>query len=928
MNQHFKTVLIALCTLLTFGLARAEEENAISGSEKKLEQLFEKAIDGYTNGYSTPMRIIGSEGNSSVDIGIDTIRYIRKGADGAQGEVSFDAHVDLQIPFAIEDDKESTKIKFSGENLNLAGTGSSTLHLETGLPPVTILKDKVSLQLGEDSYVRFNCNGEEAIGLSGAFIFDEKFIQPAGKDSKVPVKAEFRVEVGDWDNLMFEATFNQPFQITGGGGYTFTVKKVVVDFSTQENVPNFTFPAGYETGFTDGTGELWTGFALKEITVAPPAEIDSLDNGGKRDFTYQISDMLIDEHGLTGAFLATRTPNEGGKNSGLNLSVDTIGVTISQNHITGGILGGSANVPFLKDKKTSQPLHLGITGQVQYDKTEKKLLYRLSGTALNAQRYGVPFTDTDMADIVLAQGCSFTIGNMNGQKKFGATLLLNGSLEINTDLKLKGIRFEGLALSTLDPHFDWKYFGLTGEINPKFAGFSLSLTKLGLSKDGNDKATLDVAAKIALMGDDMSIGAGAGFHINAAYEQEKWKFKGLVVDSIGLNIDYSAFRFRGYIKRYDENGMYGDGFKGGIELEIKPIGIGVEANIQFGKTTYNRNGAAYNEPFKYWYFDITANIPGIVIFPPAVTLTSITGGAYQRMSNSLCAGGEKEPKKMSVDDIEKKPAYIPDKETKFGFMGGVGASIVTEELINIKVLMEMAFSTHGGLKYISLKGLGSFLSKDVEKGMVRAGVFCYYNKEDEIFSLQTAVDVNFVEVVKGHGNFEIYSSPKTWYCNVGTWDDPNRLEFIGLVKVSSYFMTPLSDKVLALFGAEGYSNAGEASLEKIKGEGFAFGIALGADCGFGQKKGGIDALVNFDPHCNRKPDAKWRTKGRLYFYMDGAAGVRVRKKKHKIISLTGAASLEAEMPAPYFFEGKISFKYKILFIKGEVKKKYSKGKRC
>jgi len=961
MNQHLKTIFIALCTLFAFGLARAQGDNAVSSSEDKLKQLFDDALDGFTNGYTTPMRIIGSKANSSVDIGIDTIRYTREGADGAKGEVTFDAHVDLQIPFAIEDGKESTKINFKGRNLNLVGGGESKLSLETELPPITIFENKISLQLGQESYVTFDCDGIKVIGLKGAFIFDKEFIKPAAGCSHTEVRAEFDIKVADWDDLMFKANFTCPFEISGGGGYVFEVKDLVVDFSTQTNVPGFTFPAGYETGFEDDN--IWTGFALKEIKITPPSEIDELDNGGKRDFSYKISDMLIDRFGLTGSFLATRAPNQGGKNSGLNLSIDTIGITITQNHITGGILGGSANVPFLKDKD-DKTLELGISGQVQYDRQKKKLLYRLSGTGLNAQKYGVPFTK--QADITLAQGCSFTIGNMNTQNKFGATLVLNGSLNINADLNLKGVRFEELKLSTLTPHFDWEYFGLVGSAGPSFAGFSLNLTKLELTKNGENEATLGVAAKIALMGDDMSIGAEAGFKIKATYEQDnnKWEFRGpIAIDKICLNMDFSAFRFDGCLVWFDkdDNPMYGDGFKGDIKLEIKSLGFKVGSIVYFGKTKYNRENPnkPFDDAFKYWFVKMTADVSGmnIMLFPPAVMLKSITGGVYQRMSNSLCVSAKNMPKdvnkdvnKINLKSITDDPEYIPDKETSFGFMAGVGAYFGQENLVAIEVLLEMAFNSHNGLNYVSLKGLGSFLSSEIGKGMVKAGVFAYYNVEDKIFSLQAAVEIDFVKVITGKGTIDIYSSPKKWHCYVGTNTHPNNLNFAGIVKVKSYFMAgaipsqlpPLNTKMLALFGAKSFSDAGQKGKDALDGKGFAFGISMGADCGFGQNKGfvfayididaGIDALINFSRlECGtgkNKKEGKWRGKGQLYCYMDGAAGVRIRKKKHKIISLTGAAMLQAEIPAPYYFEGKIAFKYKVLCVKGSVNKGFSKGEKC
>lgn len=949
MKKYFQTTILFLCTLFSFGLQA--QENALPDGLMQLQNIIDANADGLTKGFTMPMRITGSQGNTSVDIGIDTFRYVRNGNN--EGKVTFSAHVDLQIPFAIEDGKESTKIKFWGENLILAGEGgSSRLHLEVGLPPITLQKDKIWLRLGKDSYVDFTCDGIEAIGLSGDFIFAPNFLIPASGNPADTVKAHFDVKIADWDDLMMGVTFNRPFKISGGGDFIFAVDGVVVDFSTQSNVPGFTFPVGYETGFTEKDVNLWTGFAIKKIEITPPQEIGKL--GGGRPFTYSVSDMLIDEWGLTGAFLAARASliASDNNNSGLNLSIDTIGVSIVQNRIHSGILGGSMDVPLLKDINTDKPLRLGISGQIQYD-TAKGLLYRLSGAMLNSQTYGVPFTDK--AKITLDTGCSFTVGTIGGGD-FNAALLLNGSLNIESDLNIKGIKFEGLKLSTHSPHFDWKYFGLVGSAGVNFAGFSIHLTELGLLKEGEDKATLKIAAKIALIGDDMSIGAGAGFRILASYKpkENKWTFDKFTVDKIYINIDYSAFRFDGCIERFDDDFMYGDGFKGGITLEIKSLGFGVKADIYFGKTKYNRDDEKnpFSETFRYWFVQITADVSGlgIMLFPPAVMLKSITGGAYQHMSNSLVASlngfNSKNPEKISVDNLTKTPAYIPDKKTAFGFVAGIGAYFAQKNLVSIEVLLEMAFNSHCGLRYVALKGLGTFLAEDIEKGMVKAAVFSYYDVENKIFSLNAAVKVDFVKVITGQGYIDIYKSPKTWHCYIGKHDDPNTLEFVDVAKVEAYFMAgaiptqlpPLNNNIIRLFGAEGYSSAaGQNELMEVEGKGFAFGVSLSADCGFGQKKGfafayisldgGTDALVDFTDKTCGKYDVKWRSKGRFYCYMDAAVGVRVRKKKIGK-SLTAASKLEAEFPAPYYFEGRIEFKYKVLFIKGKVSCKFSKGKQC
>jgi len=207
--------------------------------------------------------------------------------------------------------------------------------------------------------------------------------------------------------------------------------------------------------------------------------------------------------------------------------------------------------------------------------------------------------------------------------------------------------------------------------------------------------------------------------------------------------------------------------------------------------------------------------------------------------------------------------------------------------------------------------------------------------------------VNFFELIRGEGYVSIYTSPDTWFCHIGTMDKPNRLRFLDLVRVQSYFMLgaipaqmpPLSPRVLSLFGSQASSNAPQQSDNILQGKGFAFGISLSADCGFGQRRGfvfafievegGTDALINFSHHtCDNNISVNWRGSGRAYVYVNGEAGVRVRKKKFHILQLSAAAALSAEFPAPYYLSGQIAFRFKVLFIKGRVRAGYSAGKQC
>lgn len=937
LNMRFYGIL----AILAFSFSVLNAQSMGSTETDELGNFLNEQLNKSGMLYTTPIRVTGSskDKNTSVDIGIDTIRYVRGTAE--QEQVSFDAHVDLQVPFAVEEGMENTKIKFKGKNLILSGEGSSILWMETSLSPITIQEDKIKLSISkEGTFVQFNCNGVEKIGLTGDFIFHPDFLIPVSSsdtnDVKVDtVKAHFSTEVGDWDDLLLQVTFNTPFKVKGAGDFIFEVGDAIVDFSTQSNAPDFTFPSGYEFPFEGDDMVAWTGFALKSLIVTPPSEI-SKTGEASNPFTFSISDMLIDEQGLTGSFMAMRKAqlNASSMNSGLNMSIDTIGVSITENQISAGLIIGNVQVPMLKNEK-QETLLFSVKGNIQYDSVLDKLLYRINGNVMGNQTYHVPFTEK--ATIKVAEGSSLEIGNMYAGEAFGATLTLNGSLNIDSDLSIKGVRFEQLSFSTLSPHVTCKYLGLQGSADMKLGGLSLSLKELGLKTTGNgDLATLNVSARIGLMSDEMSISAQGGVLVYAAYDKHEWTTKGWDVKDIMINADFSAFRFSGLIRWYKNDQMYGHGFKGDIFLHLKTLGFRLLAETRFGSTSY-QSSTLYN----YWYAKIIADVSGanILLFPPSVFLKSITGGAYHRMINENFIKISEQPL-----DITKKPNYIPDPSMGFGFIAGVGARFASDKLVSAEFQLEMLFNKNWGLDYVSLNGKAAFMSDNISKNKNEDGILgtlsSYYDVKNKTLCANLDFDINVKNVLKGKARADIFSSPETWYFYLGTQKKPNKLEVAGFLKSQCYFMAgeiptnlpPLNTKILKFFGEKSFSNA--SSSETLKGKGFAFGISTSADCGFGQKKGtvfafiqlegGSDAMVNFaEEKCGN-----WRAKGQAYVYLDGEAGVRVRKKKYKILDLTAATALYAEMPRPYYLEGKIKFKYKVLFIKGKIEAGYSAGKKC
>ncbi len=940
----------------------------ISNIESKTATLINNVKNVVNLAYTMPVGICSD--NLKFELSVDTLSYGRYSGDSKSdsGFVALDAHAHWTLPFTMSGDP--VELGFRGEHLVIMGEGKSRIYID---PPsefvnkeyvsYTLSKDKVYLELRKTSYVEIDCNGFKEMYLDGRIRFSSKVITNAEAKTTgdSSLTASFEVYVKDLSDFLFEAQFDKPFKVKATEDVIYTTYGIVADFSTTRNATNFNFPKGYKSPFQDGDEAYWTGFAMKTLKVDlsqqfPEFPLDSV----------AAYNMLIDETGVSGWFqasISTKNNNNNGtsqgkqekKNSTIDAQFKEISLGLSGGKISGGGVTGTVKINPLTDNN-GDTLTLAIGGKLYSDKNGH-LNFDIKTEIEKDMVFKLPIIDT--TKLTLGQGTYFQFQHVTDttttEKKYNNifTLVVNGGLDVNNKLvQIRGLKFEGLKLCSAHPHFDAGKFSLNAVDMPSLHGLPFGLKSLGAKTSTKNEAMLQPKIYLSLIGkesnDDQKQGASveAGFDLVATIKDEGekpgWKISGLRLNSIKVDINYSAFHLKGEVNGFKDDLVMGDGFGGGIEFSMKtpPLRAAIKAN--FGRTKYDFDTKGQlDKEYKYWYVYGSCDMPpGIVLFPPAVYLKSVSISAYSRVSPLF------DRQKFEVTKV------TPNKNNKFGFTAGIGFYAAQQSMIDAKVQLGMDFSSSGGISRIGLDGLVGILGKgdggEFNKSFMTGGVNCNYDFENDIFSadIWATAGPAISDIIQGSATLKLRTYPESWYCNIGTVDNPVKLTFVKKINASTYLMfgdsipttlPPLDPRISALFKVTQSTATSSDHSDMFKnGTGFAFGVALSLDCHLNKFVyadlvflGGTDLLIvrRNEEMCG---SSKYRAKGQVYVYLAAGAGIKVRKKKFEIVEFEAAADLMGEVPKPVYIEGNIAFKYRVLggLVSGHAHAKYSHGQEC
>ena len=822
------------------------------------------------------------------------------------------------------------------------------------------------------TFVEWDCQGFRRLGVQGEVEFCPGVISPAPvakvaqdnesnrptlptADGEETVKARFETSFTDWDDFIAQITL-APFQVKGLNGFVFEVNQAYLDFSDVQNPTGMIFPKDYRSPYAEaGVAELWQGFYLKQAKVTLPQKLEATAGKEKPQDLY-VENMIIDDQGVSGIFSASGIIPDGSL-GGWGYSVDRLSVHLVKNQLKGAEMLGGMQLPIMEDT-------LGYHARIQ---PGGNWLFAMS----LRDTLEVPLW---AADVHLLPGSTVVVDEQ--EDKFAAKAILNGSVEVNSKLlqnsvvRLSGIGFEGLVVSTEVPHFHPGTWSL-GEagLGNQAAGFELTLTKVTVTKQGDNEVALSLGAKVDLM--EGTIVGATGLRIMAQQETDlesgrrHWKHTGTELDKIALRMEGGAVDLKGELSLFDNHQLYGKGFQGTVEATFGGR-ITVGAKALFGRV----------DGLRYWYADAMVRSGEIPLAGIPVSIYGFGGGAYQHMRrervDAVSLASNDSPR--SDDDFTTPSGirYVPDATVGLGVKAAVAFGTSGDPRpFNGDVGFEMAFRKGGGVSTFGFEGNGYFMS-DLDVGQARsetplyAGVDIFYDFQKK--ELHGTCDV-YASVAGGlirgrepgnlAGQAVLHFAPDNWYIHIGRPSSRVGLVLTTPIKAlpikvdfGAYFMVGTQIEAMPLppeevRGSVTYSaERNEGAM--LQGKGFAFGADFSINTGklqaaifYGELKAGAGfdvMLMNRDNMIcagRGKPGINgWYAEGQAYAYLEGAIGIKIKvfriSVEEEILRVGAGALLEAKLPNPFWMSGNVKGYYSLLGgrVKGQCDFEFEVGEMC
>ena len=824
------------------------------------------------------------------------------------------------------------------------------------------------------TFVEWDCQGFRQFGVQGEVEFCPGVISPAldraapsrstdangaaatntDTDGEETVKATFETVFTDWDEFIAQISL-APFQVKGLDGFVFEVNQAYIDFSDVLNPTGLVFPPDYQSPYAAaGAAELWQGFYLKQAKVTLPEKLEATA-GKERPKALYVDNMIIDDQGVSGVFSAEGIiPN--GSLGGWGYSVDRLSVALVKNQLKGAEMLGGMQLPIMEDT-------LGYHARVQ---PGGNWLFAMS----LRDSLEIPLW---AANVNLLPGSTVVVEEQ--EDTFAAQAILNGTIDINSKLlqnsvvRLSGIGFKGLVVSTEAPHFEPGIWSLNeASVGDKAAGFELTLTDVTVQKQSENEVALSMGARVDLAN---AISGTTGLLIKAQQETDfetgrrRWKHTSTELDKIGLEMEGGPVDLTGELHLFDNHRVYGKGFKGTVDATFGGK-ITVGAKALFGKV----------DDLRYWYADAMVKTGEIPLAGIPISLYGFGGGAYQHMRREqvdavTLASNNSQP---STDAFATPSGirYVPDASVGLGVKAAVAFGTSGDPRpFNGDVGFEMAFRKGGGVSSFGFEGNGYFMS-DLDVGAPRsetplyAGVDIFYDFQSRTLHGTCQVYASVAGgLIRGRnagnlaGEAVLHFDPDNWYVHIGR--PSNRVGLVVTTPIKAipikvdfgaYFMVGTQIEAMPLPPEEVRGNISyEAERQEaamLQGKGFAFGADFSINTGKLQAAifyGELNAGAGFDVMLmNRdnmicagrgKPGINgWYAEGQAYAYLEGAIGIRVKVFKvnieEEILRVGAGTLLEAKLPNPFWMSGSVNGHYSLLGgkVEGRCEFDFEVGEQC
>ncbi len=967
LNIALPWLITLLLWLLPNPLLKAQDQNGFADrihalhdrlieEGKTTQQLSESDLANF------PIGITKNVAGFQYLVIIDSARFTSTGA-------FFDAYVSLQFK------SDGKRIAFAARNIAFHRGGiSSSNEVKLALVSEETLTFGKNIQLvlpafREQNYVAIDCNGFKSVNLQGKIKFDRELLIPEDDNGEAlagQVETDFNINSTDWNALLVSVSL-PTFRLPSLQGINFKANEVALDMSDVQNPAGMKFPGQYQQQYGANL-QLWEGFYIRKARVGLFKE---LSQGGKRRYI-DVEHFIIDKQGVSGGIGVSKLFNrEEGSLNGWPFSVDSLGIVLVKNKVSGAGFKGEMNIPLL-----SRDHPLSYSAFVTQESGETQYTFALQpGKHLKASVL--------VADLDLAPSSTIIISKKNG--KLLPEAILHGTMSVNAGagVQLKQISFTDLHLASEKPYIRNGYWSLSGGKDNTAANFPVSIDSITFRHTAQD-LRLDVSVMLGLMNESdkgfsaKSVVSITGEIVDAetttqgdgtvAVSPQEWKHKDTRISDIDINADMEAFALKGKLSLYEKDVVYGRGFRGEMDASFK-AGPSVKAIAQFGHV----------DDYRYWYADALMSL-GNTSASPGFAVYGFGGGVYYHMAleqKAIASSGFKTVQgasdRYSIGATRSGSRYVPDKSVSLGMKATVKVGTApSPRPFNGDATFEMAFNKKMGLKYIRIRGEGYFLTEldKRDNPPMYADLNINYDFDQDELNAFLDMYVDAYDVIKGvnaenhAGSAVMHFGKDKWYIWIGSPSQRIGVNIMGLAEARAYLMigdeiesmpAPLegiqvTSENLQKVLAELKSNAARTGAEASTGKGFIFGAsfstAIGKDdpgavfYGFFQASAGFDVMLQDMGAMTCKGRSGpvgingWYASGQVWAHLQGAVGINVNLKfikgKFEAFRFLAAIVMQAEMPNPTWVQGTALGHFNILngLVKGDCQFQVSIGERC
>ena len=633
------------------------------------------------------------------------------------------------------------------------------------------------------TFIEWDETGFTLFGIEIENEFTRDWLLPVPDNGTDKVAATLSGTGYSWNNLLLTGNLDKA-EFTNGAGMTIEANSLNYDMSDSLNPAGIAFPTNYAG---QDTTALWRGFYAKNFIVGLPESIET-NAGGPPEVGVQ--DMIIDHQGVTlEAFAHNVYQYPDASVADLNASVDTVTVNIETNTFTEAYITGQLAIPATHPDSLQTPLNytgLFVTGF----NTPNGSTFELT-----VDPDGPIYTNMLKGTLTLEPSSVITASVGNGEKSFDMALNGNidwGNVDLNpiTNVNM-GLDFAGLGFdyqSNTGLNFNMGAWSLASP--QKFMhNFPVSFQNIQYIPLNPGQGEL-LKGKIGFttvfnLGQNLGgqTTMGIGFVIDddsANFKKFAPKYDGLTVDSVIVNANLNAVNINGLLYFDNDDPIYGKRVGGSVQAEFTGAGLNIEADAQFGNTSYQNGGQLY----RYWQVDVQADFPDPgVPFLTGVAFRGFGGGAYNNMEVAVSNTGER--------------SFTP-LNNMFGFNAGATIATTPEEQgFNADVTLMGEFSTNGGgMTYVGFNGdfgTGATIAdRRSGEGKVFGNLLVEYVFPTKNFTLAANANINTdpVKTIPGEPfnlTFNIDGMANEWSFKAGVPTNTNDVEVLG-VNLYEYLM--------------------------------------------------------------------------------------------------------------------------------------------